>query len=104
MLNAAKSIMTTDTYPKISIQNVKIDNIKFKIYGIAKGSGMIKPNMGTMLAYIFIEISVSKKILERLLKYNLDNTFNAISVDSDTSTSDTLVLFSLNKKSKSIKK
>ena len=90
--------MTTDTYPKISIQNVKIDNIKFKIYGIAKGSGMIKPNMGTMLAYIFIEISVSKKILERLLKYNLDNTFNAISVDSDTSTSDTLVLFSLNKK------
>ena len=98
LLNAAKSIMTTDTYPKISIQNVKIDNIKFKIYGIAKGSGMIKPNMGTMLAYIFIEISVSKKILERLLKYNLDNTFNAISVDSDTSTSDTLVLFSLNKK------
>ena len=83
LLNAAKSIMTTDTYPKISIQNVKIDNIKFKIYGIAKGSGMIKPNMATMLAYIFIEISVSKKILERLLKYNLDNTFNAISVDSD---------------------
>ncbi len=98
LLDAAKAIMTTDTYPKISVKNVKIDNYKFKIYGIAKGSGMIFPNMGTMLAYVFIEVDLPKKILQKLMKDNLDKTFNSISTDGDTSTSDTLVLFSLNKK------
>ena len=96
--DAARSIMTTDTYPKISLKKVKINNTNFKIYGIAKGSGMIKPNMGTMLAYIFIEASVSKRVLNKLIKNNIDKTFNSISVDSDTSTSDTLVLFSIKNK------
>lgn len=98
ILEAAKAIMTTDTYAKVSVKNVKINNYKFKIYGIAKGSGMIFPNMGTMLAYVFIEVDLPKKILQKLMKDNLDKTFNSISTDGDTSTSDTLVLFSLNKK------
>ncbi len=104
ILDAAKAIMTTDTYPKTSVKKIKIDNVNFKIYGIAKGSGMIHPNMGTMLVYIFIEASISKNLLKRLLLENLDNTFNAISTDSDTSTSDTLALFSLNEKKINFKK
>ena len=97
LIEAAKSIMTTDTYPKLSIKDVKINNSNFKIYGIAKGSGMIHPNMGTMLAFIFIEADLSKKILNNLLQSNLGNTFNSISIDSDTSTSDTLAFFSIKK-------
>ena len=95
ILDAAKAIMTTDTYPKVSMRTVKINKKNFKIYGIAKGSGMIYPNMGTMLAYIFIEADLPKNILNKLMKNNLDNTFNSISTDGDTSTSDTLILFSL---------
>jgi len=98
LLESAKAIMTTDTFPKVSIININLDNQSFKIYGIAKGSGMIQPNMGTMLVYIFIECEVSKQLMLRLLKNNLDNTFNSITVDSDTSTSDTLMMFSVGKK------
>tara|TARA_B100000575_G_scaffold168737_1_gene135024 strand:- start:12777 stop:14042 length:1266 start_codon:yes stop_codon:yes gene_type:complete len=97
LLNAAKAIMTTDTYPKTSIKRVKLNHNSFKIYGIAKGSGMIYPNMGTMLVYIFIEAKLSKNVLNKLVKFNLERTFNSISTDGDTSTSDTLALFSLNK-------
>ncbi len=96
LLDAAKSIMTTDTYPKISIRKFQIKNQIFKIYGIAKGSGMIQPNMATMLAYIFIEANISNIILKKLIRNNIEDTFNAISVDSDTSTSDTLMLFAIN--------
>ncbi len=95
IFEAAKAIMTTDTYPKISVKNIILDKTKFKIYGIAKGSGMISPNMGTMLVYIFIEASLNKNILKKLLNNNLESTFNSITTDSDTSTSDTVVLFSL---------
>ncbi len=99
LLEASNAIMTTDTFPKVSIKNVILDNQSFKIYGIAKGSGMIQPNMGTMLVYIFIECEASKQLMTKLLKNNLDNTFNSITVDSDTSTSDTLMMFSIaNKK------
>ncbi len=97
LIGAAKSIMTTDTYPKTSIKKIKINKESFMIYGIAKGSGMIKPNMGTMLSYIFIESKVPKSILKKIITKNLENTFNSISVDGDTSTSDTLIVFSLNK-------
>ena len=97
LLDAAKAIMTTDTFPKVSYKNVLLKNKSFRIYGICKGSGMINPKMGTMLVYIFIEAKLSKKILNKLLKENLEDTFNSISTDSDTSTSDTLALFSLNK-------
>ncbi len=98
LLDSAKSIMTTDTFPKISIKNINLDNQSFKIYGIAKGSGMIQPNMGTMLVYIFLECQISKQLMNQLLKNNLDNTFNSITVDSDTSTSDTLMMFSVGNK------
>ena len=104
LLQSAKAIMTTDTFPKVSINNINLGNKSFKIYGIAKGSGMIQPNMGTMLVYIFIECEVSKKLMLRLLKNNLDNTFNSITVDSDTSTSDTLMMFSVGNKNINLNK
>ena len=104
LLGGAKAIMTTDTFPKVSIKNIKLGNQSFKIYGIAKGSGMIQPNMGTMLVYIFLECEISKKYMSRLIKNNLDNTFNSITVDSDTSTSDTLMMFSVGSKNINLNK
>ena len=95
LLSASKAIMTTDTYPKNIIKKIKINSQIIKIFGFAKGSGMIFPNMGTMLSYIFIEAKLSKNILKKLLNTNLDSSFNSISVDGDTSTSDTLMLFAL---------
>jgi glutamate N-acetyltransferase/amino-acid N-acetyltransferase len=94
LIDAARSIWTTDTFVKTSIHSFKTHKKNIKIYGFAKGSGMISPNMGTMLAYIFIDCEISTKILKKLLSDNIEETFNSISVDSDTSTSDTLVLFS----------
>ncbi len=96
LLDAARSITTTDTFAKTAIKKVNIDNNTFKIYGIAKGSGMIHPNMGTMLVNIFVEAKVSVSMLKKIINKNLEDTFNSISVDSDTSTSDTLSIFSLN--------
>ncbi len=104
LLDGAKAIMTTDTFAKVSIKNINLDNSSFKIYGIAKGSGMIQPNMATMLVYIFLECKVSQQQMKRLLKINLDNTFNSITVDSDTSTSDTLMMFSLSNKNLNLNK
>jgi glutamate N-acetyltransferase/amino-acid N-acetyltransferase len=95
LLSAARAIMTTDTFSKTIIRKIKIDSKEIRIFGFAKGSGMICPNMGTMLAYIFIEESIPKKILKKLLLSYLDESFNSISVDGDTSTSDTVALFSL---------
>jgi len=95
LFSASKAIMTTDTYSKNIIKKIKINSKVIKIFGIAKGSGMIFPNMGTMLSYIFIEANLSKNVLKKMLHTNLDSSFNSISVDSDTSTSDTLMLFSL---------
>ena len=99
LLNAAKAIMTTDTYPKIAFEKIKINNNIIKIYGIAKGSGMIAPNMGTMLSYIFIDALLNKETLKKLLNNNIQNSFNSISVDGDMSTSDTVMIFSNGKKS-----
>ncbi len=89
--------MTTDTYPKTAVIKKKINNKQIKIYGIAKGSGMVCPNMGTMLVYIFIEAKLTKSNLKYLIDQNLEQTFNSISVDGDTSTSDTLSIFSIDK-------
>ena len=94
LIDAARSIFTTDTFVKTSCYNLKINKKNVKVYGFAKGSGMISPNMGTMLAYIFIDCNIDSKILKKLLSENIEETFNSISVDSDTSTSDTLMLFS----------
>ena len=93
-INASKAIMTTDTIEKLSKAEFKIDNKKIKIAGIAKGSGMIFPNMGTMLGFIFTDLNISNVLLKRALKNNLEKTFNAISVDGDTSTNDMVLLFS----------
>ena len=101
-MKAALGIMTTDTKPKLAMEECKIGNDKIKIYGIAKGSGMIYPNMATTLAYIFTDASLSNDILNKLLKKNITKTFNAISCDGDTSTNDMATIFATNKVKNSI--
>ena len=96
-MKAALGIMTTDTLPKMAMEECKIGNSKIKIFGIAKGSGMIQPNMATTLGYIFTDADISNDILKKLLKKNITTTFNAISCDSDTSTNDMLTFFSTGK-------
>ncbi len=96
-MKAALGIMTTDTKPKLAMEECKIGNEKIKIYGIAKGSGMIYPNMATTLAYIFTDASLSNDILSKLLKKNITTTFNAISCDGDMSTNDMATIFATNK-------
>tara|TARA_B100000902_G_scaffold229976_1_gene218195 strand:- start:1602 stop:2903 length:1302 start_codon:yes stop_codon:yes gene_type:complete len=98
-MKSALAIMTTDTLPKMAMEECKIGNDDVKIYGIAKGSGMIQPNMATTLCYIFTDASISNEILKKLLKKNVSNTFNAISCDGDTSTNDMIGIFSTGKKS-----
>ena len=97
-MKAALGIMTTDTQPKMAMEECLIGNSKVKIFGIAKGSGMIQPNMATTLGYIFTDADISNDILKKLLKKNISNTFNAISCDSDTSTNDMITIFSTAKK------
>ncbi len=95
-MKAALAIMTTDTKPKLAMEECKIGSEKVKIYGIAKGSGMIYPNMATTLVYIFTDATLSNDILSKLLKKNITNTFNAISCDGDTSTNDMATIFATN--------
>ena len=90
--NAAYAIMTTDTFPKGSTRTVDIDGKTVKIAGIAKGSGMIAPDMATMLVYIFTDAKIGHEALQYLLTDLTNKTFNNITVDSDTSTSDTLLM------------
>ena len=89
---AAEAIMTTDTFPKGACAVIEGEGGPIHIAGIAKGSGMIAPDMATMLVYIFTDAKISPANLQKLLSRNVDDTFNAITVDSDTSTSDTLLL------------
>ena len=96
-IKAALGIMTTDLQPKLAMEECKIGNSEIKIYGIAKGSGMIFPNMATTLGYIFTDADLSSGILEKLLKKNIKTTFNAISCDGDTSTNDMVSIFSTKK-------
>ena len=93
-MKAALGIMTTDTQPKMAMEKCYIGNTEIKIFGVAKGSGMIQPNMATTLGYIFTDADISNDILKKLLKKNISTTFNAISCDSDTSTNDMVSLFS----------
>ncbi len=90
--DAARAIMTTDTFPKGASAQVEIDGKTVSIAGIAKGSGMIAPDMATMLVYIFTDAQVEQSALQAMLGAQTDRTFNCITVDSDTSTSDTLLL------------
>ena len=90
---AAAAIMTTDTYPKGASATAEIDGGPVVINGIAKGSGMIAPNMGTMLAYVFTDANLSAAALGPALRRGVNRSFNAITVDGDTSTNDTCLLF-----------
>ena len=94
---AARSILTTDTYPKGATRTADIGGTKVTINGIAKGSGMIAPDMATMLAFIFTDAKIDSRPLQALLADGADLSFNAITVDSDTSTSDSLMLFATGK-------
>ena len=96
-MKAALGIMTTDTKPKLAMEECEIGNKKIRIYGIAKGSGMIFPNMATTLGYIFTDADLSNDILKKLLKKNIETTFNAISCDGDSSTNDMVSIFSTGK-------
>ncbi len=89
--DAARAIMTTDTFPKGAGRTVDVDGRSIRIVGIAKGSGMIAPDMATMLVYIFTDARISQDRLQSLVAAACDKTFNCITVDSDTSTSDTLL-------------
>ena len=89
---AADAIMTTDTFPKGSSRKTSIGGTEVVIAGIAKGSGMIMPNMGTMLGFVFTDAAIPASVLQSMLKSTADRTFNAVTVDSDTSTSDTVLL------------
>ena len=96
-IKTASAIMTTDTKPKLAYEEIVVGNKILKIAGIAKGSGMIAPNLATMLSYIFTDADLSSNILKSLLKRAVANTFNAITVDSDKSTNDMVAIFSTRK-------
>jgi glutamate N-acetyltransferase / amino-acid N-acetyltransferase len=96
-MKAALGIMTTDTQPKMAMEKCLIGNCEVKIFGVAKGSGMVQPNMATTLGYIFTDANISNNILKKLLRKNISTTFNAISCDGDTSTNDMVTIFSTGK-------
>jgi glutamate N-acetyltransferase/amino-acid N-acetyltransferase len=96
---AAEAIMTTDTFPKGAVATVQGDGGVIQIAGIAKGSGMIAPDMATMLVYIFTDAKIPATTLQKLVSRNVDASFNSITVDSDTSTSDTLLVAATGKSS-----
>jgi len=96
-MKAALGILTTDTQPKMAMEDCVIGNGKIKIFGLAKGSGMIQPNMATTLGYIFTDADIPNEILKKLLKKNIISTFNSITCDSDTSTNDMVTIFSTGK-------
>ena len=96
-MKAALGIMTTDTQPKMAMEICQIGNTEIKIFGVAKGSGMIQPNMATTLGYIFTDADLSNEILKKLLKKHIATTFNAITCDGDTSTNDMVCIFSTGK-------
>jgi glutamate N-acetyltransferase/amino-acid N-acetyltransferase len=92
-LAAARAIMTTDTFPKVATATARIGKAKVTINGIAKGAGMIAPDMATMLSFVFTDAAIAAPALQALLKENVADTYNAVTIDGDTSTSDTLMMF-----------
>ena len=95
-MKAAMGIITTDTKPKLAMSECKIGSTNVKIYGIAKGSGMIYPNMATTLGFVFTDASLNSSVLQKILNESIKTTFNAISCDGDTSTNDMVSIFSTN--------
>ena len=96
-VEAAKAIMTTDTFPKVATVTAKIGRSTVTIAGIAKGAGMIAPDMATMLSFVFTDAAIAAPALQAMLKEGVADTFNAVTIDGDTSTSDTLMLFATGK-------
>jgi glutamate N-acetyltransferase/amino-acid N-acetyltransferase len=96
-MEPAKAIMTTDTFPKLATATVEFDGVPVVISGIAKGSGMIAPDMATMLSFVFTDAPIDAAVLQGLLGPQIDKSFNSITVDSDTSTSDTCLVFATGK-------
>lgn len=96
-LEAAKAIMTTDTFPKLATRSIQFGEQTIVINGIAKGAGMIAPDMATMLSFVVTDAPIESHILQELLSDKVQATFNSITVDSDTSTSDSLLLFATGK-------
>ena len=92
-MDAAKAIMTTDTFPKVATATVKLGKANVTISGMAKGAGMIAPDMATMLSFVFTDAPITAGALQSLLKAGVEDTFNAVTIDGDTSTSDTLLAF-----------
>ena len=93
----ARAIMTTDTFPKMATASAQIDGQIVKINGIAKGSGMIAPDMATLLSFVFTDATIPQDVLQALLVAGVETSFNSITVDGDTSTSDTLLMFATGK-------
>src|SRR3954471_7833533 len=92
-IDAARAIMTTDTYPKGATRSAVVGGASMTLSGIAKGAGMIAPDMATMLAFVATDAAIAGPVLTALLQRAVADTFNAITVDGDTSTSDTILLF-----------
>jgi glutamate N-acetyltransferase/amino-acid N-acetyltransferase len=92
-LDAARAIMTTDTFPKVATAKAKLGGVEVSLSGIAKGAGMIAPNMATMLSFVFTDAPIASAALQAMLSRSVKSNFNCITVDGDTSTSDTLLLF-----------
>jgi glutamate N-acetyltransferase/amino-acid N-acetyltransferase len=96
-MSAARAIMTTDTFPKVATATVKLGKAKVTINGMAKGAGMIAPDMATMLSFVFTDAAIAAPALQAVLKEGVADTFNAVTIDGDTSTSDTLMAFATGK-------
>src|SRR5947208_7554057 len=92
-VEAARAIMTTDTFPKVATAQAQIDGVTVTINGIAKGAGMIAPDMATMLSFVFTDAPIAASALQTILSETVVDTFNAVTIDGDTSTSDTLLAF-----------
>jgi glutamate N-acetyltransferase / amino-acid N-acetyltransferase len=93
LLEAAKAIMTTDTFPKVATVSATLAGVEVTLTGMAKGAGMIAPDMATMLAFVFTDAPIVAAALQSMLAKSVERSFNAITIDGDTSTSDTLMLF-----------
>ena len=96
-LDAARAIMTTDTFPKIATRKLRLGETEVTINGMAKGAGMIAPDMATMLSFVFTDAAIAAPVLQDLLTKGTEKSFNCVTVDGDTSTSDTLLLFATGK-------
>ncbi len=90
---AARAIMTTDTFPKLATASCELGGVSVRMVGMAKGAGMIAPDMATMLSFVFTDASIAAPVLQALLTAGTERSFNCVTVDGDTSTSDTLLLF-----------